>query len=237
MGHKPHSLTTATMSSRWSAEKHEILKATREMVELRLVTGTSGNASLRLSTPDEAEELLAVTPAGKSYASLTEDDILVVDFDVEPLEGDLSPSLESLLHVAIYKARPDVRAIIHTHGVFCSIAAVAGLEIPPIIDEMMVTVGGAVGVSKYAFPGTKELAHNVCAALGERKAALIKNHGAVGVGGDLREALDVCALVEHAAQVFIYASLLGKVDPLPPEVVEAELSIYRMQHRGTDEAP
>ena len=194
-----------------------------------LVTGTSGNVSLRLKSPRDAGQLLAITPSGRSYASLEEDDIVVVDSDLEAVEGDLTPSTESLMHLAVYNARPDVNSVIHTHSVYCSVAAVVGLEIPPIIDEMVIAVGGPVKVSEYAFPGTQELADGVCAALGEANAALIKNHGAIGVGDTLRHALDVCELVERAAQVFVYASLLGQVDTLPQDVVDAELSIFRMR--------
>ena len=221
------------MSSRWATQKHEVVVAAQEMAALGLVTGSSGNVSVRLPDQADSRELLAITPSGRPYATLTAEDIVVTDFDVEPVEGELPPSSETLLHVAIYRARPDVGAVIHTHAVYSSVAAVAGLEIPPIIDEMMVAIGGAVKVSRYVFPGTQELADSVCEALGERNAALIKSHGAVGVGRDLRQALEVCALVERVAQVFIFASLLGKVDTLPPDVIEAELSIYRMRRQGT----
>ena len=220
------------MKSSWKAEKQAVAAAAREMAELGLVTGSSGNVSTRLPALEESTELLAITPSGKPHANLEIDDIVVADFDIEPVEGDLVPSSESLLHAAIYRARPDVNAVMHTHSVFCSVAAVAGLEIPPIIDEMVIAIGGPIKVSEYAFPATQELADSVCAALGERNAALIRHHGAVGVGGDLREALDVCALAERAAQVFVYASLLGKVDTLPPDIVEAELAIFRMRRGG-----
>ncbi len=160
--------------------------------------------------------------------------VTVIDFDVEPIEGELPPSSESLLHVAIYRARPDVGAVIHTHSVYSSVAAVAGIDIPPVIDEMVVAIGGAVSVSRYGFPGSEELADNVCEALGPRNAALIKNHGAVGVGRDLREALAVCALLEHVAQIFVFAKIAGRFNELPHEVVEAEKAIYRM--RGQAEA-
>ena len=220
------------MSSRWADEKHAVLLAAQEMTALGLVTGTSGNVSVRLAPRDESGELLVVTPSGKPYDTLRDDDIAVVDFDVEPVEGDLTPSSETLMHVGIYRTRPDVQAVIHTHSVFASVAAVAGLAIPPIIDEMTITLGGAVELSPYAFPGTEELADNVCAALGERKAALIGSHGAVGVGRDLDEALAVCVLVERMAQVFVLASALGEVSPLPDDVVDAEKSIYRMRQKG-----
>jgi L-fuculose-phosphate aldolase len=202
------------------------------LVELGLATGASGNVSSRIRDGDSSE-LMAITPSGKRYADLKDDDIAVVDLDVESVEGELVPSSESLMHAAIYRARPDVGAVIHTHAVFSSVAAVSGLEVPPIIDEMVVYVGGAIKVSDYAFPSTQELADNVCDALGDRNAALIRNHGAVCVGRDLDEALDVCQLVERLAQVFVYSSLLGKVHELPPDVVEAEASIFQMRRQTT----
>ena len=87
-------------------------------------------------------------------------------------------------------------------------------------------------MSEYAFPGTQELADKVVAALDERNAALIRNHGAVGIGRDLHEALDICALVERMAQIFVYASLMGKVNTLPANVVETELSLFRMKRQS-----
>ena len=217
------------MASRWSAEKRAVVAAAQEIASLGLVTGASGNVSVRLTPLEDGRELLAITPSGTAYGTMKEEDVVVADFDVEQVEGDGTPSLETLMHVGVYRARPDVRAVIHTHPVFGSVAAVAGLEIPPIIDEMMIAVGGPIEVSEYAFPGTQELADAVCEALGERNAALIRNHGALGVGRDLREALDVCTLVERVAQVFVYASMLGKVEALPPDIVEAELAIFRMR--------
>ena len=91
-------------------------------------------------------------------------------------------------------------AVVHAHSPYATSAAVAGVDIPLIIDEMALVIGGAVKVSEYAFPSSEALAANVCAALGGRNAALIRNHGVVGVGADLDEALRVCELVEHAAK-------------------------------------
>ena len=215
------------MSSRWETEKRAVAETAREMASLGLVTGTSGNVSARLASGD-GSPLLAITPSGARCGSMTEEDIVVVDFDVEQVEGDGAPSSETLAHVAVYRARPDVNAVIHTHPLFGSVAAVAGRDIPPIVDEMTIALGGPVRVSEYAFPGSEEMARAVCEALGERNAALVRSHGAVGVGRTLREALDACVLTERVAQVFLYASLLGDVRTLPEEIVEAETAIFRM---------
>ena len=220
------------MSDDFVEARREVASAAREMAALGLATGSSGNVSLRL-----ASGLFAVTPSGVPYTRLRDEDVVIIDGEAEPVgadrgvkcQPDLAPSSETLLHLAIYEARPDAGAVVHTHAVYSSVAAVAGLDVPPIVDEMMLTVGGPVKVSEYRFPGTQELADNVVAALGERSAALIRNHGAVGVGRDLDAALDVCVLVERMAHIFVFASLLGRANPLPPDAVETELALYRMR--------
>jgi L-fuculose-phosphate aldolase len=216
------------MTSRWQAERTAVADAARKIRSLGLVTERSGNVSVRVPAGD-GRRLLAITPSGRAYSRLSADEVPVVDFDVEPVGDGLPPSSESLLHVELYRARPDVGAVVHTHSVYASVAAVAGLAIPPIIDEMVVYVGGAVRVSEYAFPGTQQLADNVRGALGDRNAALICNHGAVAVGRDLTEALDVCELVERVAQIFVFASLLGGAQTLTDDIVQAEQSIFRMR--------
>ena len=217
------------MISRWQNQKRSVAETAREMAELGLVVGTAGNVSVRLDS-ENGRELMAVTPSGKSYDGLTQDDIVVTDFEIEPVEGDLLPSSESLLHAGIYQRRPDVHAVVHTHSVYSSVLAVSGIDLPPVIDEVVVYVGGAIQVSKYGFPGTSELADNVCDALGDNKAAFIANHGAVTVGETLEEALSICLLVERACQIYIMARSLGQVTNIPMEFVAAETAIYKMKN-------
>ena len=206
------------------------------MADLGLVTGTAGNISARLS--DEADRpMMAVTPASTPYETMTADDIVVTDFDIEPVAGDRAPSSESLLHVGIYRRRPDAGAVVHTHSIYSSVLAVAGIDLPPVIDEVVLYVGGAIRVSRYGFPGTEQLADNVCEALGDNKAAFIANHGAVAVGRSLDEAMDICLLIERASQIFVMASSLGQVTPIPGEYVEASTSIYRMRNPNIGDNP
>ena len=204
------------------------------MADLGLTTGSSGNVSVRLPA-GVSEDLLAITPSGKPHQEMRGEDVVVADFDLEPVDGDLVPSSESLLHVAIYRARVDVGAVVHTHAPYSTAAAVAGLDVPPLVDEMVVYVGGAIRVSEYAFPGTQELADNVTSALGPRNAALMRNHGAVCVGRDAQEAVDTAALVERVAQVFVLTSAMGKANPLPAEVVGAETALFEMRRKASDE--
>ena len=217
------------MTSKWQKSRQDVADAAREMAELGLVVGTAGNVSARLDSED-GRGLMAVTPSGVAYDALTHEDIVVTDFEIEPVEGDLPPSSESLLHAGIYQRRRDVRAVVHTHSVYSSALAVSGLDLPPVIDEVVVYVGGAVRVSEYGFPGSPELADNVCDALGHNKAAFIANHGAVAVGGTLEEALSICLLVERACQIYVMARSLGGVALIPNRFVEAETAIYRMKN-------
>ena len=210
--------------------KQQVAEVAKRMAELDLVSGTSGNVSARLS-----DGLMAITPMGKSYEGMTADDIVVLDGDLNPVEGDLMPSSESLLHVAIYAARPDVGGIVHTHAVYSSAVAAAGLAIPPIVDEMVVNLGGAVRVSEYAPPASGTVAERVCDALGNRDAALIRNHGAVAVGGDPLAALIASILLERVAQIFVLSSILGSPTTLPDEVVASEAAIFEMRRAARRE--
>lgn len=217
------------MTIKWNIQKQAVADAARTMADLGLVSGTAGNISVRLEA-DEGRDLMAVTPASTAYETMTADDVVVTDFDVEPVEGDRLPSSESLLHVGIYQRRPDAGAVVHTHSIYSSVLAVSGIDLPPVIDEVVIYVGGTVKVSRYGYPGTEELADNVCEALGSNKAAFIANHGAVAVGRSLEEAMDICLLVERASQIYVMASSLGQFKPIPGEYVEASTAIYRMRN-------
>ncbi len=216
------------------AARRQVAEVARKMAELGLVSGGSGNVSARLPGG-----LMAITAMGSRCEDASEEDVVVVDADLAPVDGDRTPSSESLLHATIYGTRPDVGGIVHTHPVYSSAAAVAGLAIPPVVDEMVVALGGEVRVSDYAPPASEEVAQRVCAALGTRDAALIRNHGAVAVGVDPRSALDAAALTERAAKIFVLSSMLGSPGVLPDDVVAAEAAIFEMKRtmRRGAEAP
>ena len=213
-------------SESWSAERAAVCETAQELDRLGLIAGASGNVSLLI--PGEPP-LVAITPSRKTYRSMTPDDIPVIDFDYDSLYGDLPPSSETALHLAVYRARRDARAVVHTHSVYATVCAVAGIEVPAVIDEVAVTVGGAVRVTGYAPPGTEELADRAVEALEGRSAALISNHGLVTLGKDLETAMDIAVLVERAAHICILTRLLGMQRPLPPDVLAVEEELFRMR--------
>jgi ribulose-5-phosphate 4-epimerase/fuculose-1-phosphate aldolase len=210
----------------------EVLSVGREMFDKGLVAGTWGNISARIP----GTHFIAVTPSGKSYHEITADDIIVVDGTGIVIEGRFKPSSELPLHLAIYRTRPDLQAIIHTHSIFASACAVAHKSIPPIIEDLVQLSGGSVDVAAYALPGTDALAQNVVSALGEKNAVLMANHGVVGCGESLAEGLMICELIEKAAQIFIYANQIGGAQALSPEDIEVMhkfyIEYYRQRQQG-----
>jgi L-fuculose-phosphate aldolase len=217
----------------WDAEKRDVLEAAQHMARKGLVVGTSGNVSMRIEE-STGRELLAITPSGRYYDSLGINDIVVLDFEGNRVEGELSASIESMLHIGIYRARRKVNAIVHTHAACGSAFAVAGLAIPAILDDQVTYIGGEIEVADYALPGSPELVQNVLSALGARNAVLMANHGALSVGSDMREAFDACELLEKAAMTYIWATVLGKVNPLPAEAAEVEKAFFAAIHDEGD---
>ncbi len=212
----------------WDEVRAEIVGACQRLEADGLVAGASGNVSVRLPPGDR--ELVAITPSRIPYRELRPDQVLIIDFEADPVEGDGVPSSETLTHLAAYRARPDVGAAIHTHSIYASALAVAGQEIPAVIDEQVIVLGGPVPVAEYGMSATEELAQRAIEALGQRQAVLLRNHGVLGVGRELQEALDVVALVERVAKVSVLAQLLGGAHALPERVVEIEEKLFRMQH-------
>ncbi len=217
------------MADQWAEQRRELTEATREMYRRGLVGAYSGNTSLRLTGAGD-DGLLLVTPTHHPYYRLQPEELVVVNLDGEPVApAPMRPSSETRLHLEIYRRRHDVQAVAHTHSIYASVAAVVGRDIPPLIDEMLLTIGGPVRVSKYAFPGTQELAEAAYAALGDRSAALLRNHGVVSVGPDIWEALEVCDLVERLAHIFVLARNFGPraAAALPDDAIAAEMQMFR----------
>jgi len=197
-----------------------------------LVVGSAGNVSVRAPS-DETH--FVITPSSIAYDQLTPEQIVVVDEEGDLLELDdeefgRAPSFETPVHLAVYAARPDVNAVVHTHSKWASACAVARAPIPPVIDEMVVYLGGGVEVADYASSGSDELAAFVVEALDARSAVLLCAHGVLTTGMNLTKAFKNAELVEHVAQVVTIARQIrgGPLPALPEEVLEAERSMYEI---------
>jgi L-fuculose-phosphate aldolase len=203
--------------------KQKVVEFGEKMVKEGLVVATWGNLSAR----EDGEDIFVITPSGMNYILLEPEDIVAVDLNGNPLHPGRKPSVETPMHAAIYRARPDVKAIIHTHSINASACAAARVEIPCIMEDMASVVGGPVKVANYAPTGTRELAENVVLALEDRNAVLLANHGVVTVGRCLEEAFKLSLMVEKTAEVFIKSMIIGRPFSLNLDEVNFLRGFYR----------
>ncbi|GAA1004962.1 fuculose phosphate aldolase [Acrocarpospora pleiomorpha] len=182
--------------------RRDLCRYGRRAVELGLVIGTSGNLSAR------SGDLVAVTPSGVALDALQPGDCPIVSLDGHLVEGDLQPSSETPMHLAVYAAT-GTTAIVHTHAMFTTVVASTLTELPPIHYNALL-LGGPIRVAPYATYGTPELAENVRIALEGRKAALMANHGGMTIGTTLTEAFDSTRLLEWLCELYVRSLTIGK---------------------------
>ncbi|HEU5331374.1 MAG TPA: class II aldolase/adducin family protein [Actinocrinis sp.] len=185
------------------AEEREALAAAgRRLAARGLVIGTSGNLSAR------RDDLVAVTPTGGVISELRAGDMTVIRLsDGEVADGDLAPTSEVPMHLAIYRAT-STGAIAHTHATASTALGLVCDEIP-LVHYAMLSLGGAVRVAPYACYGTEELAALVVKALEYKQAALLRNHGSIALGSSVAKSVDNLELVEWAAEAYTKAVALG----------------------------
>jgi len=199
-----------------------VVKKGLEMLTTNLTVGTWGNISCRV----QGENYIAITPTGMSYDVLVPEDVVILDLNGDTISGTRKPSVEVPLHLALYNARMDIQAIVHTHSAYATAMAVARREIPGAVEDLVQIVGGNVRVNEYALPGTEQLGINTVKAMEGRNAVLLANHGMLGVGRDLDEAFKVCQVVEKSAQITLLAQLMGGVVELTQDDIDGMRNFY-----------
>ena len=199
--------------------KEEICRVMKALYNRGLVSALGGNVSARIPGSNE----FWITPSGVFKGDLAPEDLVKLDLDGNIVEGLLKPSIESPFHAAIYKARPDVNAVVHAHNPYTLGLALAGIPIKPItVEEVMVL--RKVEVVPFAFPGTEELAKLVGEAASKgARAIILQNHGIVALGSNLIEAEAIAETLEEVAVAQFVCYALGKEPPLIPE---KELELY-----------
>jgi L-fuculose-phosphate aldolase len=173
----------------------EVVAAGREMLRLGLVAGTSGNVSAR-----DGDRIL-ITPSALPYGEIEEDDVVALSLDGTVLDGVREPSSERRVHLAVYAARPDAGALVHSHSVHATAWSFLGAPLDTGTEELEHAAGGAVLTAPFAPSGSDEIAAAAVEALGDRGAVLLGRHGVLAVGDSPARALDVCAAVERQAQI------------------------------------
>lgn len=202
-------------------QRSAVVRACRELLATGLVRGTSGNVSVR----DPASGTIAITPTGLAYTGMRASDVAVLSPEGTQLGGDLRPTSELALHLGIYRDRPDVGAVVHTHSMFATTFAVLGEQIPAV-HYLIVRAGETVPVAPYARYGTPELAESCVRTLGSGFAVLLANHGVVAVGAGLDTAMAVAEAVEYTAELAWRARQLGVPRVLDPDQLAAARAAF-----------
>lgn len=190
-----------------------------------LVVLTGGNVSAR----DKDTGAIAITPSGVAYETMRPEDIAVFNPDGEMMDGYLKPSVDLYTHLAIYKARPDIFSVMHTHSTYATILGVLGLRLPDVTTTLAYSNGpGGVDIAPYAHVFESKLAELVVEKLGNRNAVLLENHGVFACGKTIKKCFQVALLVEQAAQIYLVAKSLGD-----PKILDIKYAREIHEHYST----
>jgi L-ribulose-5-phosphate 4-epimerase len=192
-----------------------VCRLNAELPRQALVAWTSGNVSGR----DPRTGFVVIKPSGIPYEDLTPESMVVVDQDGRVVEGKYKPSSDTFAHVYIYRHRPDVNGVVHTHSTFATAWAAAGRPIPPVLTAICDEFGGPIPVGAYAKIGGDEIGQEIIRSIGSSPAILMKNHGVFTIGRTPEAAVKTAVMVEDVARTVFYAMQLGRPDEIPAEEV------------------
>ena len=188
----------------FDTQKQEVLNAALKLDRYGLIALSGGNVSWRM---DSGEVL--VTPSGMIYDDMVPEDILVVDLDGNIIEGERKASVDTEALLYIYKNMPQVNAVIHTHQPYATGLGLVMDELPCNLSTMANATEGPVAVAEYGDPGSLSMGVEAVKAIGDRLAVVLKHHGVIAVGRDLRQALFSCVYLEEAAKTVSLALSTG----------------------------
>ncbi len=197
-----------------SSLRADIVEIGRRMYARGYTASNDGNISVRLG----ADRLL-MTPKSVCKGFMTPDMMCITDLDGRKLQGDRDPSSETLMHLEVYRQRPDVQAVVHAHPPTATGFAVAGIPLDRAVLAEVLTTLGSIPLAEYATPSTHELPEAVRKYIKAHDGMLLANHGALTVGGDLYGAYYKMETIEHFAKISLVARLLGRENLLSREEV------------------
>lgn len=216
----------------FDSEKKLIVETAYELVRKGFLMATGGNLSLRV----KGQNAFAITPSNYDYMKMMPEDVCILDFDLNMLEGHLKPSVESVMHGAVYQVRGDVNAIIHTHQVYTSALTLIKSPIPALFDEQARFLGRSVEIIPYAPSGTGMLKNTVAKHVkNHNNAFMMQNHGALVFGHDMERAVHNVEILEKCAMAYLLAICTEKkVSKIPLAVREVAFAKLRKDQKKTE---
>jgi L-fuculose-phosphate aldolase len=225
------------INNRYKIQANSLAEYCHRLYNRDLIGPTEGNLSVRLN-----KKSILITPAGINKEAVTKSEMVNISIEGQILAGVHQPSSEYRLHNEIYKQRPDIKAICHSHPVYATSFAVAGKPLDKVILPEIVAAIGLIPISDYGIPGTADLARKVGKLAKDFNVVLIKNHGVVTLGENLEEAYNRMELTERYARILFSAMAIGNVQQFPSamarklpghERVKKQISVIRA-NRGKE---
>ena len=203
------------------ALREEVYKCNLMLPENDLVKMTSGNVSGR----DPETGWIVIKPSGFPYEQLSPDKFIIVDLDGNIVEGDLTPSIDTETHLVVYRARPDVMGMVHTHSPFATSFAALGEPIPPVTSTCGL-IGGGVPLGKFEYFGGDAIGKEILRVIGDVYAVVMESHGVFTIGRSASHATRVAVEVEDMAKIAHFAIVRG--DPII--LNEEQIAILRREY-------
>ncbi len=195
--------------------KEELYRLHLELPKHELVVWTGGNVSAR----DPETGLVVIKPSGVRYEKLRPEHMVVLDLEGRQLEGTLKPSSDTASHIYIYRQRPDVNGIVHTHSPYATAFAANGRSIPVVLTAIADEFGCEIPCGGFSLIGDESIGKEVIAAIGKSPAVLLKNHGVFTIGKNAEAAVKAAVMVEDVARTVWLALAIGTPDTIPTEDV------------------
>jgi len=196
--------------------RNELVQLHEELPRNGLVTWTGGNVSAR--DPDSG--FVAIKPSGVRYGELTAESMVVLDLDGTIVEGGLKPSSDTASHLYIYRHRPEINGVVHTHSRYATAFAAVGRPIPVYLTAQADEFGGEIPCAGFALIGDEAVGAQVVERIGRSPAVLLKNHGVFTIGPTVAAAVKTAIMVEDVAATVWLALQIGTPEILPDDVVE-----------------
>jgi L-ribulose-5-phosphate 4-epimerase len=203
--------------------REEVWRLHMELPENGLVTWTGGNVSAR--NPETG--YVVIKPSGVRYENLRPEHMVILDLDGTCIEGELKPSSDTASHLYIYRHRPDVNGVVHTHSPYATAFAAVGRPIPVYLTAIADEFGGPIPCGGFALIGGEEIGRVVVESIGDSPAVLLDRHGVFTIGSTPETAVKAAVMVEDIARTVWYALQIGQPEEIPPE------DVTKLHHRYT----
>lgn len=195
--------------------RQELWQLHMELPKNELVKWTGGNVSAR----DPETGYVIIKPSGVRYEHLRPEHMIVVDLEGNIIEGQMKPSSDTASHLFIYRARPDVGGIVHTHSPYATAFAAVNKPIPVYLTAIGDEFGGAIPVGDFALIGGEDIGKVVVESIGASCAVLLKQHGVFTIGRDAEAAVKAAVMVEDVAKTVWLALQIGEPEEIPADQV------------------